>query len=51
MTQQMRDTLAISQSRQGTVYDIYVPQGAKLSGPLQDAYDDGLINIFHFWEQ
>lgn len=43
-TSQLRDYAAFAQ-QQGLSFDLYVRQGAQLSGPLQQAISSGAINL------
>ena len=44
-TSQLRDYVSYAQSN-GLQFDLYVRGSTRLSGPLQRAIDDGLINLF-----
>ena len=46
-TQQLRDYVDIA-TRMGTTLELYVRQDTHLSGPLQEAINNGLINIHYF---
>jgi hypothetical protein len=45
-TQQLRDYTAFTQQNGGT-FNLWVRPSTTFSGPLQQAIDDGLINIYH----
>jgi hypothetical protein len=44
-TSQLRDYVTYAQ-RNGFQFDLYVRRGTQLSGPLEQAIDDGSINLF-----
>ena len=46
-TQQIRDYAAYSQAN-GMQFDLYIRGGTILSGPLQEAVENGLINLFRW---
>lgn len=43
-TAQLRDYVAHAQAN-GMRFDLYVRESTRLTGPLQQAVDDGLINL------